>query len=325
MDASLFKDHTTSRGIKYHYYYSPPADSKPTLLFLHGFPCTSYDWRKQVPFFKAKGFGLLIPDLLGYGGTDKPLETADYQMSKMAADLIELLDVEKVGKAIAVAHDWGSVLNSRLANYYQDRFLGFAFTAVGPTPPQPDLELETFLGFIKSLVGYETSGYWKFFAEEDSAKLVEDHHESFLSLAYTADTSIWVQHFGPSGALRAWLEGDKKSELAPYMTKEELEYASITLKNGYAAPTRWYRLFTTGLFQADDKQIPLEKYLIQKPVLFAGCKRDTISLVPLVLATIGQTCPNHKVEEFDADHWLPIAQPDEYNTKLLNWVESISA
>lgn len=179
MDASSYKDITTSRGIKYRYFYSPPTNAKPTLLFIHGFPCTSQDWRKQVPFFKERGYGLLVPDLLGYGGTDKPSDTASYKLSKMSADLLELLDAEKVEQVIAVGHDWynitlyppmcshpnpycrGSTLNSRVANYYQDRFLGFGFVAVGYTTPQPDLNLDVFIAFIKQMVGYETSGYWK--------------------------------------------------------------------------------------------------------------------------------------------------------------------
>ena len=110
MEASLYKDITTSRGFKYHYYYSPAADSKPTILFIHGFPCTSLDWRKQVPFFKEKGYGLIVPDLLGYGGTDKPAETTAYQLSKMATDLVNILDAEKVDKVISVGHDWYSSL-----------------------------------------------------------------------------------------------------------------------------------------------------------------------------------------------------------------------
>ena len=97
-------------------------------------------------------------------------------------------------------------------------------------------------------------------------------HESFLNIAYTKDTTLWINHFGPTGTLRAWLEADKRCEMAPFMTKEvrirhehidlptlnlchqELEYASITGKNGYDAPTRWYKLFTEGLFAEDDKR-----------------------------------------------------------------------
>ena len=62
MDPSLYKDLKTSRGLNYHYYYSPASDGKPTVLFLHGYPSTSYDWHYQVDFFKPKGFGVLVPE-----------------------------------------------------------------------------------------------------------------------------------------------------------------------------------------------------------------------------------------------------------------------
>jgi pimeloyl-ACP methyl ester carboxylesterase len=106
MDASSYKDITTARGLNYHYYYAAPLDAKPTLLFLHGYPSTSYDWRKQIAFFKQEGYGLIVPDMLGYGGTAKPIDVAAYKPSLMCADLIDILDAEKVGQAIAVGHDW---------------------------------------------------------------------------------------------------------------------------------------------------------------------------------------------------------------------------
>ena len=62
MESSAYKDVETSRGLKYHYYYSPPADGKPTLLFCHGFPSTSYDWHYQVFYFKKEGYGLIVPE-----------------------------------------------------------------------------------------------------------------------------------------------------------------------------------------------------------------------------------------------------------------------
>ena len=72
-------------------------------------------------------------------------------------------------------------------------------------------------------------------------------------------------------------------------------------------------------------EIPMEKYVIQKPVFFAGCKRDTVCLSAPVVATIGQTCPNNTVHEFDSDHWLPVGLSGELNVKLLEWIESVSA
>ena len=106
MQASSYKEVITKRGIKYSYYFSAGDPSKPTLLFVHGFPSTSYDWRNQVAFFKSEGYSIIAPDMLGYGGTDKPLETALYKHSAMCTDVIDILDAENVGQAIAIGHDW---------------------------------------------------------------------------------------------------------------------------------------------------------------------------------------------------------------------------
>lgn len=92
MDPSLFKDLKTSRGLTYHYFYKPASDeSKPTLLLLHGFPSTSSDWSLVAAFFSREGYGVLVPDMLGYGGTDKPTDPDAYRLKKLAQDMIELL------------------------------------------------------------------------------------------------------------------------------------------------------------------------------------------------------------------------------------------
>lgn len=106
MYSSLFKDFVVSRGINYHYYFSPARDAHPTLLFHHGFPSTSYDWRHQAAFFSARGFGVIVPDLLGYGGTAKPDAPAEYIPSKMVRDLLDILDNEGIEKVISIGHDW---------------------------------------------------------------------------------------------------------------------------------------------------------------------------------------------------------------------------
>ncbi|OWP03471.1 hypothetical protein B2J93_7489 [Marssonina coronariae] len=41
---------------------------------LYGFPGSSYDWRHQTFCFKQKGYGIVVPDLLGYRVTSKPLD-----------------------------------------------------------------------------------------------------------------------------------------------------------------------------------------------------------------------------------------------------------
>ena len=108
MDRASYKTVTTKRGFTYSYYASvrDVNSAKPTLLFLHGFPSTSYDWRRQVEFFVPKGFPVIVPDLLGYGGTDKPIDAQFYKWGDMAGDVIDILDAEKVEKVIAIGPDW---------------------------------------------------------------------------------------------------------------------------------------------------------------------------------------------------------------------------
>lgn len=107
MDPSLYKTLSVTRGLTYNYYFSPPEGGKSTLLLLHGFPASSYDWRHQVLYFKSKGFGIIAPDLLGASGkTSHPQDIALFRMSNMAADIISILDAEKVEKVVGICHDW---------------------------------------------------------------------------------------------------------------------------------------------------------------------------------------------------------------------------
>ena len=101
-----YKDVTTTRGYKYHYYYALAQGTKPTLLFTHGFPSSSQDWHRVVPHFEQQGYGIIVPDTLGYGGTDKPTDPIAYKATSLAKDIVEIIDAEKLGKVIAVGHDW---------------------------------------------------------------------------------------------------------------------------------------------------------------------------------------------------------------------------
>ena len=106
MDAFLHKDTTTSRGLKYHYYFSPAHPSKQTLLFCHGFPSASRDWLHIALYFKSRGYGVLIVDMLGYGETAKPTDPAAYVPSLISKDLVDVLDAEGLDKVVAIGHDW---------------------------------------------------------------------------------------------------------------------------------------------------------------------------------------------------------------------------
>jgi soluble epoxide hydrolase / lipid-phosphate phosphatase len=162
-------------GVNYSYTYIPAKSLKPTILFLHGFPSSSYDWRHQVTYFSMLGYGVIAPDLLGYGETDKPTSVSDYRGKKMAAEINELLEHAKLSKVHGVAHDWGCFLLSRLANYYPERLLSCSFLAVAYRQPGERMNVDAVNAITKSKLGYEIYGYWKFLVQEDAAQILKDH------------------------------------------------------------------------------------------------------------------------------------------------------
>lgn len=95
-----------ANGTTYDSVLIEPKQNNPYILFLHGFPASSYDWRHQIAFFSDLGYGVFAPDLLGYGGTDKPSQLEAYKLKQMSEDIVSLLDHHDIKEAIGVGHDW---------------------------------------------------------------------------------------------------------------------------------------------------------------------------------------------------------------------------
>jgi epoxide hydrolase 4 len=98
-------------GIQMHYVTA--GEGKPVVL-LHGFPEFWYAWRRQIPAL-AQHFKVIVPDLRGYGDTDKPANVADYRTSIIAEDIADLIRTLGYEKADVVGHDWGGAVAWQLA------------------------------------------------------------------------------------------------------------------------------------------------------------------------------------------------------------------
>jgi pimeloyl-ACP methyl ester carboxylesterase len=62
-------------GVRIHYLLGGDPTGTPVLLW-HGFLSTSQEWRKVMPALAEAGYSILIPDMRGYGDSDKPAGTA---------------------------------------------------------------------------------------------------------------------------------------------------------------------------------------------------------------------------------------------------------
>ncbi|KAK1224639.1 hypothetical protein PQX77_012441 [Marasmius sp. AFHP31] len=328
-DPTNYKNTTTSRGINYNYYFSPPAnDDKRFLVLLHGWPGLSYDYRFQIDFFKEAGYGLIVPDMLGYGETDKPTDLEAYKSSLITRDVVDILDGESVGNdAVVIGHDWGSKIVTRLANYFPNRFAAFGFLALGNTSPGFfSTSYSELNNLTKVVLGYENFGYWDFFVQPDAHEVLGDHLESMFSLAYTADPVEVLVNWAPVGKLEDWVRNDRRSESnGTVITPEEKEVylKAYSLPGAVEGSLAWYKVVVSGIEARDSKGIPPENAVVVKPVFFGAGVRDFAVLAPVMIRSTLDSSANATIRLYDATHWLQWEAKDEVNRDLLTWIEGL--
>lgn len=108
--------------LRVHYLDEGPADANPVLL-MHGEPSWAYLYRSMVPVLVAAGHRCIVPDLVGFGRSDKPTEMSDYTyarhvdwMSRVVFDHLDLHHITFFGQ------DWGGLVGLRLVALQPDRF-----------------------------------------------------------------------------------------------------------------------------------------------------------------------------------------------------------
>ncbi len=110
--------------------YEVTGQGRPVVL-LHGFPDTGRLWRHQVPALAEAGFKVIVPDLRGYGASDKPGDVAAYGLPFLAADVLGVLADAGIERAHVVGHDWGAALAWGLGALAPDRVDHLVVLSVG--------------------------------------------------------------------------------------------------------------------------------------------------------------------------------------------------
>ncbi len=61
--------------------------SGPLVILMHGWPELGLSWRHQVPALTAAGYRVAVPDMRGYGASDKPSPIGAYTLDTIADDM----------------------------------------------------------------------------------------------------------------------------------------------------------------------------------------------------------------------------------------------
>ena len=93
-----------------------------TILLIHGFPQTSYQFRKVIPGLSKAGYRVVVPDYRGAGGSSKPMKLDGYRKTQMATDLHRLIH-DHIGiksRVHVVGHDIGGMVAHAYASLFAD-------------------------------------------------------------------------------------------------------------------------------------------------------------------------------------------------------------
>ena len=103
-----FRKVALKTGVTLNVALAGPADAPPVIL-LHGFPESHRTWRGIVPLLQDR-FRLVMPDLRGFAGSDRPKEVEAYRTSVIVRDLFALADALGIESFALVGHDWGGAV-----------------------------------------------------------------------------------------------------------------------------------------------------------------------------------------------------------------------
>ena len=96
---------------------------KPTVVLIHGFPTSSWDWAPIWPIL-AEHYRLVALDMLGFGFSAKP-DPHRYSIHEQADLCEELIRDRKLGVMHVLAHDYGdTVAQELLARQNEGRGVG---------------------------------------------------------------------------------------------------------------------------------------------------------------------------------------------------------
>ena len=117
-------------GIELHYL---EQGSGLPVVFLHGSGpgASAYsNFKQNFPAVVQAGYRAVLPDLVGFGHSDKPAGI-DYTLDLFSSTLLELLDELGIGMCVLVGNSLGGAVSLRIAIDHPDRIAKLVLMAPG--------------------------------------------------------------------------------------------------------------------------------------------------------------------------------------------------
>ena len=109
-------------GLRMAYIDEDPRDAAVTVLCLHGNPSWGYLYRHMIPVFLGAGLRVVVPDLIGFGRSDKPVDEAWHRFATHRQSLLNFIESLDLKNLMLVCQDWGGIFGLTLPMALPERF-----------------------------------------------------------------------------------------------------------------------------------------------------------------------------------------------------------
>lgn len=262
----------------------------PAVMLLHGHPRTSATWHRVAPRLHAAGFGVVCPDLRGYGRSPGPATDAQhspYSKRAMADDLAALADHLGLEQLHVVGHDRGAYVALRLALDRPDRVVSLTVADAVPICEALDRVDARFATWW---------WHWFFFAQPDRPER-----------AILADPDAW---YGAGPDL------ERHMGSAAYAEYRAATHDPATV----AAMLEDYRA-GLGVDAEHERADRARGRVVRCPVLLLWARHDDLAdLYGDPLAVWSPWAPDLRGHDLDSGHHLAEDNPHELTRALLDFL-----
>jgi haloalkane dehalogenase len=110
-------------GVRLHYL---DEGQGPPIWLMHGNTTWSYLYRKMIPPLVRAGYRCFVPDLMGFGLSDKPEDERAYSLQRHVLQMTQLIEHLGLRELTVVGQDWGGPITLRYAIEHKENIRALA-------------------------------------------------------------------------------------------------------------------------------------------------------------------------------------------------------
>ena len=145
------------------HYVDEGSENTNTVLLLHGEPTWGYLYRNFIDPLVEKGLRVVVPDLPGFGKSDKLSKREGYTYEKFVKWMDVWLNEIDLNNITFFGQDWGGLIGLRLVVNNQDKFDNIVLSNTGlPTGDRPLGEaFESWKNYSQTVENFHIGGIVK--------------------------------------------------------------------------------------------------------------------------------------------------------------------